>query len=92
MTFWEREPYVWEEDNRVSRFVALGAFGGEQGPGKKQRASHRIVCHRIMTDIIRIVVLRIYTGTHVDSELRPRPAQRNRESIQCLYIRAEARQ
>ncbi|KAL7283651.1 hypothetical protein ACG7TL_003087 [Trametes sanguinea] len=36
--FWEREPYVWEEDNaRVSRFVSLGAFGGEQPSGKKQR-------------------------------------------------------
>ncbi|KAH9945834.1 nuclear protein [Epithele typhae] len=36
--FWEREPYVWDEDNgRVSRFVSVGAFGGEQGPGKKPR-------------------------------------------------------
>ena len=36
--FWEREPYVWDEDKgRVSRFVSLGAFGGEQGPGKKPR-------------------------------------------------------
>ncbi|KAI0647378.1 nuclear protein [Trametes meyenii] len=36
--FWEREPFIWEEDNgRVSRFVSLGAFGGEQSSGKKQR-------------------------------------------------------
>ncbi|KAJ3515729.1 hypothetical protein NLJ89_g1570 [Agrocybe chaxingu] len=36
--FWEREPYVWEdEQGRVGRFVGLGAFGGEQGTGKKQR-------------------------------------------------------
>ena len=35
--FWEREPYVWEdEQGRVSRFVSLGAFGGET-TGKKQR-------------------------------------------------------
>lgn len=40
--FWEREPYVWDEDNgRVSRFVSLGAFGGEQGPGKKPRVSRQ---------------------------------------------------
>ncbi|RPD66453.1 nuclear protein [Lentinus tigrinus ALCF2SS1-7] len=36
--FWEREPYTWDEDNgRVSRFVSLGAFGGEQPSGKKPR-------------------------------------------------------
>ncbi|KAI0372979.1 nuclear protein [Pilatotrama ljubarskyi] len=36
--FWEREPFLWEDDNgRVSRFVSLGAFGGEQPSGKKQR-------------------------------------------------------
>lgn len=38
--FWEREPYVWDEDKgRVSRFVSLGAFGGEQASGKKPRVS-----------------------------------------------------
>lgn len=36
--FWEREPFTWnDEDGRVSRFVSLGAFGGEPTPGKKQR-------------------------------------------------------
>ncbi|KAJ7864857.1 hypothetical protein B0H14DRAFT_431589 [Mycena olivaceomarginata] len=36
--FWEREPFVWsDEADRVSRFVSLGAFGGEPTPGKKQR-------------------------------------------------------
>jgi hypothetical protein len=36
--FWEREPYVWDdEQGRVSRFVGLGAFGGDTGTGKKQR-------------------------------------------------------
>ncbi|KAF9256836.1 hypothetical protein L218DRAFT_172786 [Marasmius fiardii PR-910] len=38
--FWEREPFVWEDEpgGRVSRFVSLGAFGGEQPTsGKKQR-------------------------------------------------------
>jgi hypothetical protein len=36
--FWEREPFVWDdEDGRVSRFVSLGAFGGEPTAGKKQR-------------------------------------------------------
>ncbi|KXN86945.1 Zinc finger CCCH domain-containing protein 59, partial [Leucoagaricus sp. SymC.cos] len=36
--FWEREPFVWEGDEgRVTRFVSLGAFGGEPPTGKKQR-------------------------------------------------------
>ncbi|KAH9928175.1 nuclear protein [Fomitopsis serialis] len=36
--FWEREPFVWGEDNgRISRFVSLGAFGGPPTEGKKQR-------------------------------------------------------
>ncbi|KAJ7256490.1 hypothetical protein B0H12DRAFT_1112326 [Mycena haematopus] len=35
--FWEREPFVWKDEDRVSRFVSLGAFGGEPTQGKKQR-------------------------------------------------------
>ncbi|KAJ7074079.1 CwfJ C-terminus 1-domain-containing protein-like protein [Mycena amicta] len=36
--FWEREPFVWDdESSRVSRFVSLGAFGGETTSAKKQR-------------------------------------------------------
>ena len=38
--FWEREPFTWpDECDRISRFVSLGAFGGEQNStaGKKQR-------------------------------------------------------
>ncbi|PIL24278.1 hypothetical protein GSI_14031 [Ganoderma sinense ZZ0214-1] len=38
--FWEREPYTWdnaEDKGRIGRFVSLGAFGGEQPPGKKPR-------------------------------------------------------
>ena len=39
--FWEREPFVWDEDNgRVTRFVSLGAFGGPPAEGKKQRVSY----------------------------------------------------
>jgi hypothetical protein len=38
--FWEREPFVWDDDQgRVSRFISLGAFGGESVAGKKQRVS-----------------------------------------------------
>ena len=38
--FWEREPFVWDEDNgRITRFVSLGAFGGPPTEGKKQRVS-----------------------------------------------------
>ncbi|RDB21197.1 Zinc finger CCCH domain-containing protein 59 [Hypsizygus marmoreus] len=36
--FWEREPYVWDdEEGRVSRFISLGAFGGTPPTGKKPR-------------------------------------------------------
>lgn len=36
--FWEREPYVWDdEQGRISRFISLGPFGGEAPAGKKQR-------------------------------------------------------
>lgn len=41
--FWEREPFLWEDENgRVSRFVSLGAFGGEQPSGKKQRVREQL--------------------------------------------------
>ncbi|KZT09782.1 nuclear protein [Laetiporus sulphureus 93-53] len=36
--FWEREPFVWDDENgRITRFVSLGAFGGQPAEGKKQR-------------------------------------------------------
>lgn len=36
--FWEREPFVWDEEGRVTRFISLGAFsGGTPSSGKKQR-------------------------------------------------------
>ncbi|OSX65607.1 hypothetical protein POSPLADRAFT_1044935 [Postia placenta MAD-698-R-SB12] len=36
--FWEREPFIWnEEGDRISRFVSVGAFGGQPTEGKKQR-------------------------------------------------------
>ncbi|KIL69856.1 hypothetical protein M378DRAFT_195762 [Amanita muscaria Koide BX008] len=35
--FWEREPFNWDEHGRVSRFISLGAFGGEAINGKKPR-------------------------------------------------------
>jgi hypothetical protein len=51
--FWEREPFVWDgEESRVSRFVSLGAFGGEPTTGKKQRVSpsplHEISLNKIL--------------------------------------------
>ncbi|KAG9318642.1 nuclear protein [Chiua virens] len=36
--FWEREPFSWDEEpGRISRFISLGAFGGEEKVGQKQR-------------------------------------------------------
>lgn len=41
--FWEREPFLWDdEDGRLSRFVGLGAFGGEPSTGKKQRVTFHL--------------------------------------------------
>ncbi|KAI6045596.1 nuclear protein [Pisolithus marmoratus] len=36
--FWEREPFLWEDEgDRITRFISLGAFGGEKVTGKKER-------------------------------------------------------
>ena len=36
--FWEREPFAWDDElGRISRFISLGAFGGEEHTGKKER-------------------------------------------------------
>jgi len=41
--FWEREPFIWEDDNRrVTRFVSLGAFGSTLPIDKKQRVRGRL--------------------------------------------------
>ena len=59
-SFWEREPFTWEDEpGRVSRFIGLGAFGGEQFDGRKQRVSvlyrnlHRLLNFRIVVLCIR---------------------------------------
>lgn len=49
--FWEREPYVWgDEEGRISRFVSLGAFGGVPTEGKKQRV-------RFTSNLPRLVII-----------------------------------
>lgn len=57
--FWEREPYTWDRDGgRVSRFVSLGAFGGEVTTGKKPRVC--LIHHNFSQGlIILLVVLRV---------------------------------
>lgn len=41
--FWERQPYVWDEDGRITRFVSLGAFGGpEPEAGKKKERVRKL--------------------------------------------------
>lgn len=45
--FWEREPFTWmDETDRASRFVGLGAFGGEPVNGRKQRV--RVHCRYLL--------------------------------------------
>lgn len=44
--FWEREPFIWkDEGDRVTRFISLGAFGGEQETGKKERVCQSFLSH-----------------------------------------------
>lgn len=60
-TFWEREPFVWDdEQGRVSRFVSLGAFGGEPASGKKQRVCNILMHFPSRSDILDTVVLRFH--------------------------------
>ena len=50
--FWEREPFAWDAEGgegRVTRFVALGAFGGappppRTGPGPGDPDPHAYTC------------------------------------------------
>jgi hypothetical protein len=35
--FWEREPFIWDDQGRVSRFISLGPFGTNPTDGKKPR-------------------------------------------------------
>ena len=52
--FWERDPYVWDdEEGRVSRFVSLGAFGGPPTEGKKQRVG--ITIFKLKVTILTII-------------------------------------
>lgn len=55
--FWEREPFVWDgEDQRVARFVNLGAFGdggASVAPGaKKPRVSSVVSGHGCALNIV----------------------------------------
>lgn len=53
--FWEREPFVWDdEEGRVSRFVSLGAFGGEPTAGKKQRV-RRLIQEFVISNSCRYI-------------------------------------
>lgn len=57
-SFWEREPFTWEDEpDRVSRFIGLGAFGGEQLDGRKQRVSVLALLNFASIAEFRIVVL-----------------------------------
>ncbi len=65
--FWEREPFTWaDETDRVSRFVGLGAFGGEPVSGKKQRVRAPCRCLRCTLKFWTVVLcVRNYTP-HTD--------------------------
>lgn len=83
--FWEREPYVWDdEQGRVARFVSLGAFGGEPTAGKKQRV-RPILAHfcvyRLFTALYA-VVLCLHRRTALGDDGAPgAPDECDQESI-----------
>jgi len=44
--FWEREPFVWDdEQGRVSRFISLGAFGGDPLPERNNEYACQNLSH-----------------------------------------------
>jgi len=55
--FWEREPFTWvNEGGRVTRFVSLGAFGGEQGAGKRERVGRITFFWRLVVHVLSVVL------------------------------------
>jgi hypothetical protein len=95
-SFWEREPYAWDEENgRVARFVGLGAFGGTPGQGKKQRVS--TTCLPILpyrdcqAYAYIIVVLCVYNITSVRNVApSPEGGECDSESVHCRHSRTKA--
>ncbi|KAG6833660.1 hypothetical protein H0H87_002856 [Tephrocybe sp. NHM501043] len=78
--FWEREPYVWDdEDGRVSRFIGLGAFGGEHPTGKKPRWFYAF---SITPNIPGQVARPANASKNPFKETGYRPAKRSHETAQ----------
>ena len=64
--FWEREPFIWEDDDRrVTRFVSLGAFGSILPIDKKQRV--RIGLYELYS--IHLVFLQWFYAFSISSRL-----------------------
>lgn len=62
--FWEREPFVWEEEEgRITRFLSLGAFGGPPITGKKQRVCSFVFRTIRILKANVLVVLRLLNRT-----------------------------
>lgn len=56
--FWEREPFTWSDENdRITRFVSLGDFGGDHGTGKKPRVCIPLNTHTHEVMSVALVVL-----------------------------------
>lgn len=71
--FWEREPFTWDDESgRISRFVSLGEFGGEEHTGKKQRV--RRPARR------DIVMIHIFTSGFTRFPSRHQQLQRNAQA------------
>ena len=80
--FWEREPFIWDdEEGRVSRFISLGAFGGEQlTTGKKQRVPHFYLDDLLYLTINFSVVLCLLNQSELVGTTSP-TQQHHKESV-----------
>lgn len=93
--FWEREPFVWdEEEGRVSRFISLGAFGGNVGTQKKPRVRHFLTCiivERCAIHFNAAVVLCVFDfNTVVKCNCAVTTPKRNKKSLHILSAEALA--
>ena len=83
--FWEREPYVWDdEQGRIARFVSLGAFGGEPTAGKKQRVRRILDPHYARSSLTALyaVVLRVHRRAAFGDDGAPSaPGKCDQESV-----------
>jgi hypothetical protein len=87
--FWEREPFVWDDEGgRISRFVSLGAFGGEPTSGKKQRVRLFFIQsrHRCAQESPSVVLCLLDSSSYSDGTASATPAERDSKPLHRARI------